>query len=147
MSEAVRRALGERSTIEPKGRALLPVRSMSLSPSRSTALGPLRVPAEAIQAHTRAPIAICAQAVLGAIALVGQGHADVVLPSGQVRPLSLFLMTIAASGERKSAVDRLALRAIYNYEEELRAAYRADTENLKSDKPSGKHSRLRRKLR
>jgi hypothetical protein len=54
-----------------------------------------------------------------------------VLPSGQVRPLSLFLMTIAASGERKSAVDNLALRAIYKYEEKLRAAYRADMEQFK----------------
>jgi hypothetical protein len=40
-------------------------------------------------------------------------------------------MTIAASGERKSAVDNLALRAIYKYEEKLRAAYRADMEQFK----------------
>ena len=40
-------------------------------------------------------------------------------------------MAIAASGERKSAVDNLALRAIYKYEEKLRTAYRADVEQFK----------------
>lgn len=133
MSEAIRRALGERSTVEPEGPRPLTRPVDEPEPFPLTALGPLCVAAEAIQAHTRAPIAICAQAVLGAVALVGQGHADVVLPSGQVRPLSLFLMTIAASGERKSAVDRLALRAIYDYEEKLRTAYRADVEQFEID--------------
>ncbi|MBX2806148.1 MAG: DUF3987 domain-containing protein [Hyphomicrobiales bacterium] len=126
MSEAVRRVLDQRSTFEHEGPRPLARPIDEPEPFPLAALGPLRLPAEAVQAHTRAPIAICAQAVLGALALVGQGHADVVLPSGQVRPLSLFLMTIAASGERKSAVDSLALRAIYDYEEKLRAAYRAD---------------------
>jgi hypothetical protein len=55
-----------------------------------------------------------------AVALVGQAHADVALPSGQTRPLSLFLLTVAASGERKSAVDALALGPIYKCEAVLR---------------------------
>ena len=130
MSEAVRWALGERTTIEPEGPRPLTRPVDEPEPLPLAALGPLRVPTEAIHAHTRAPIEICAQAVLGAIALVGQGHADVVLPSGQLKPLSMFLMTIAGSGERKSAVDRLALHAIYDYEEELRAAYRVDISNF-----------------
>ncbi len=133
MSEAVRRALGERSILEPEGPRPLTRLVDEPDPFPVTALGPLQVPAQAIQAHTRAPIEICAQAVLGAIALVGQGHADVVLPSGQRRPLSLFLMTIAASGERKSAVDGLALRAIYDHEEMLRTAYRAEVGQFEID--------------
>lgn len=95
-------------------------------PFPTKALGDLSSAALAIEAHTRAPIAICGQSVLGAAALVGQAHADVVLPTGQPRPTSLFLMTIAGSGDRKSAVDRLALGAIYNREQELRDAHRME---------------------
>ena len=90
------------------------------------ALGNLSSAAEAIEAHTRAPIAICAQAVLGATALVVQAHADVALPTGQSRPTSLFLMTIAGSGDRKSAVDSLALQPIYAREQELREAHKTE---------------------
>jgi hypothetical protein len=41
-----------------------------------------------IQDKTRAPIAICGQSVMAAATLVTQGHADVRLPTGQLRPLS-----------------------------------------------------------
>jgi hypothetical protein len=72
MSEAVRKALGERSTVELEGPRPLARTVDEPEPFPLAALGPLRVPAEAIQAHTRAPIEICAQAVLGAIALVAR---------------------------------------------------------------------------
>lgn len=134
MLEAVKQAFKNRETVEPEGPRPLVRPVEAPEPFPVGALGPLRVPAQAIQSHTRAPIEICAQAVLGAVALVGQAHADVVLPSGQARPLSLFLMTIAASGERKSAVDRLALRSIYDYEEDLRAAHRADVKQFEIEK-------------
>lgn len=91
------------------------------------ALGPLKHAAESVEAHTRAPIAICAQSVLGAAALGCQAHADVALPTGQARPTSLFLMTIAGSGERKSAVDGLALKPIYAREQELRDSHKIET--------------------
>lgn len=90
------------------------------------ALGPLRFAVDAIEAHTSAPVAICAQSALGALALVGQAHANVMLPSGQAKPLSLFLLTVAASGERKSAVDSHALKPVFDREAELRAAYQQD---------------------
>lgn len=93
------------------------------------ALGSLTLAAQAIEAHTRAPIAICAQAVLGAVALVGQAHCDVTLPSGQQRPLSLMLLTIAGSGERKSAVDGLALRAVYEREKQLHARFASEIQS------------------
>lgn len=96
-------------------------------------LGPLRDPALAIQEYTRAPLAICAQAVLGAVAVAGQAHADVILPSRQTKPLSLLILSIAASGERKSAVDRLALRPIYEYEHYLHEAHKVDSEVYEAD--------------
>ena len=90
------------------------------------ALGPLLEPAaRAIHDKTQAPMAICGQSVLAAAALAGQGYADLQLPTGEVRPLSLFLITVAESGERKSAVDDLALAPIVHWEGQLREKYEA----------------------
>ena len=90
------------------------------------ALGALRGPVEAIQSRTQAPIAICAQSALAAVTLAVQAHADVLLPTDATVPLSQFFLTIAESGERKSAVDNLALAAIREYEVELHSRYDAD---------------------
>ena len=133
MAEVIRNALNRRAPhlAEPPRPLCRPVGAPE--PFPVDALGPLKAPALAIQAHSKAPVAICAQAVLGAAALVAQAHADVVLPTGQARPISLFLLTIAASGERKSAVDSLALGAIYERETELRDIYRAETKAFEQD--------------
>lgn len=66
----------------------------------------------------RAPLAICAQSVLGAAALAVQAHADVFLDGRRV-PLCVFLMTLAESGERKSAIDRTALYPVLRREKRL----------------------------
>lgn len=66
----------------------------------------------------RAPLPICAQSVLGAAALAVQAHADVML-DGRRTPLSLFLLTLAESGERKSAIDRPALYPVLRREKRL----------------------------
>ncbi len=58
-----------------------------------------------------APIATCAHYLLAATSLAVQGHADVYIPfADKTVPISLYLATIAASGERKSSVDSKALR-------------------------------------
>lgn len=68
-------------------------------------LGPLRAAVEAAHRETQAPIAIAAQSALAAASLAVQGHANVETLSSY-RPLSLYCITIAGSGERKSTVDR-----------------------------------------
>ncbi|MBB1493303.1 DUF3987 domain-containing protein [Paracoccus sp. MC1854] len=68
-------------------------------------LGPLRAAVEAAHRETQAPIAIAAQSALAAASLAVQGHANVETLGGY-RPLSLYCITIAGSGERKSTVDR-----------------------------------------
>ena len=65
------------------------------------ALGPVLGPAAtAIAGLAQAPAAIAAQSVIGSTALVTQAHADIQLPHGKVVPTSLFLATIADSGDR-----------------------------------------------
>lgn len=123
MAEAARAAVIDRKTPTREGPRPLVREIPEAEPYPVEALGAIRTAVEAIHEHTRAPLAICAQSVLGALALVGQAHADVRLPTGELKPLSLFLLTVGASGERKSAVDRYALQPIYDRETELRAFY------------------------
>lgn len=101
----------------------------------------LRSGVEAIQRRTQAPYALCAHAVLGAAALAVQAHADVELPTGEINPTSLFLMTIAESGERKSACDNLAQRGIVQRERELREAYDEDDRHYKNSKEAWEKAR------
>jgi hypothetical protein len=79
----------------------------------------LAASARAIQARTQAPLALCAQAVLAAAAIAAQAQADVVLPDGRRRPLSLALLSVAAPGERLESVVELALRALRAEERQL----------------------------
>ncbi len=76
--------------------------------------------ARAFQAKTQAPTDICANAVLAVAALAAQAHADVQLPTGETKPLSLYLVTVARSGERKTSVDSLASVPVRQREADLR---------------------------
>ena len=99
------------SAPEPLRRPLPPAPDYPLD-----ALGPLLGDAaRRIHCVVQAPAAICGQSLLAAASLAVQAHADVNL-SGSVEPLSLWHVTIAASGERKSAADRWALAAHYAHE-------------------------------
>jgi Protein of unknown function (DUF3987) len=71
-----------------------------------------------IHDRVQAPIAICGQSVLAAVTLAVQAHADVVLPigRGQEKPLSGYFVTVAASGERKSACDTEGVWPIRKHE-------------------------------
>jgi hypothetical protein len=105
-------------TREPLRRGLPPS-----APYPVDALGPLLAPmVYQLRAVVQVPEALCAQAVLAAAALAVQGHANVEI-DGRVYPLSLFLVSIGESGERKRAVDHWALRVHKAHEEQLHYAY------------------------
>ena len=88
------------------------------------ALGPIMSEAAAgIADKVQVPVAIAAQAVLAAASLAAQAHADVLLPFGQRRPVSLFFVTIAGSGDRKTTADNEALWPIKEREKALRDEY------------------------
>ena len=78
---------------------------------------------EAIVDIVQIPMSIAAQSVLGACALVAQTRLMIEMPTREVAPCSLFLFTVAASGDRKSSCDKLALGPVYEYERELRQHY------------------------
>lgn len=81
------------------------------------ALGPLRAAVEAVQGMTQAPVAIPAQSALAVASLAVQAFADVQTLGG-TRPLSVFALTIARSGERKSACDAPLMTALRDHERE-----------------------------
>jgi len=91
------------------------------------ALGPLRPAVEAVQGLTQAPIAIPAQSALAVASLAVQGFADVETLGG-TRPTSLFALTVARSGERKSACDAPLIASLREHERREAKAYR---ENLR----------------
>lgn len=69
------------------------------------------------------PQALAAQSVLAASALATQGHAGLQF-DGRNYPLSLYLITVAASGDRKTAADRSALLPARQWEREQWQHYR-----------------------
>ena len=77
------------------------------------ALGPtLGEAAQAIAQDVQAPDALAGGSVLAAASLAVSPLSNVYMPHGQRAPLSLFIITGAASGDRKSATDAVACYAI-----------------------------------
>jgi len=87
-------------------------------------LGPRLADAvRAIERKTMAPTELGVSSVLAAVSLAAQGVGNVVLRGGKVVPLSLFLLAIAETTERKSSVDGYAISPVEAYERELAEVY------------------------
>ncbi len=117
------RAAGEQMEPQPLFRECEPGQEFP-----TDALGkPLAAAVRAIVDIVQCPSAIAAGSILGALSLACQAHADVVLPIGSGRPvpLSLFLVTVAESGERKSSADELAMKPVAAFERELASEHSA----------------------
>ncbi len=95
------------------------------------ALGSLRDAVEAVQGQTLAPVAIPAASALAVASLAVMGHADVQTLGGP-RPVSLYALTIAQSGERKSSCDALLMAALRAHEKEQTKEQHAEVENWKN---------------
>jgi putative DNA primase/helicase len=89
--------------------------------------------AQALHETVKAPLALCCQSVLAASAFVAQSHFDVLLPWGDRKPLSLFLLTAADSGERKSAIDDVVLGAAKAQEKLEMASYLIEFDRYKAE--------------
>jgi len=97
-------------------------------------LGPA---ARAINDRVQAPIAMCGQSVIAVVALAVQGHANVLLPigpQGQARPLSCYFVSVASTGERKSACDREAMWPVGRREMALREEHDRAAPDYQNDR-------------
>jgi Protein of unknown function (DUF3987) len=80
-----------------------------------------------ICAKVQCPVGLAANSVLAAAALACQAHVNVPSLSGGSGPVSLFAITVAKSGERKSSADSLAMQPIKAWEQDrVKEAREAD---------------------
>jgi hypothetical protein len=93
------------------------------APYPVASLGPLAEAVQAVQGQTQAPMAIPAQSALAVASLAVQGFADVETLGGYSPP-SLYCLTIAQSGERKSTCDAMLMAALRTFEREQAAEQR-----------------------
>ncbi len=89
----------------------------------------LRNAAMSLQRIIQAPDAISAQSVLGAASLACQPYANISM-DGRELPLSLFMITIAESGDRKSGTDKIALKPICDWQKMLFNTYREENKTF-----------------
>jgi hypothetical protein len=87
--------------------------------------------ARAIESMILCPMACAANSVLAVASLAAQGQANVILPIGQGKPapLSLYLLTVLDSGERKSSADGMALKPVRDTEREIAELENAARQN------------------
>ncbi len=71
-----------------------------------------------VAGFVKAPLPMVASSALAALSLAAQAHVDVKRAEKLHGPCSLFLLTIADSGERKSTCDGFFTSPIRNYQEE-----------------------------
>lgn len=90
--------------------------------------------AMAIESMIQCPMACAANSVLAVASLAAQGRANVILPIGQGKPapLSLYLLTVLDSGERKSSADSMALKPVREMERELAENERSERRNFEA---------------
>ena len=87
------------------------------APYPEQALGALLPTVMAVHKSTQAPIAIAAASALATASLAVQGFADVETLGGR-RPTSLYFLTIAKSGERKSSCDAPFIAGLRQHEKD-----------------------------
>lgn len=69
------------------------------------------------------PIPIAVSVALGALSAAAQAHFDVSRDENQISPISLSLITIAESGERKTSTDKPFARCFHEWEINQRKEY------------------------
>lgn len=81
----------------------------------------------------KAPVAMVAGSAIGALSLAAQAHFNVQRAKRLEGPISIFAMTIADSGERKSTCDNFFTSAIREYEDEQSNALKPDQHKYEAD--------------
>ena len=84
---------------------------------------------EEVQTFVQAPVELVAASALTALSIAGQQLADVRRDNGLCGPVSLFLLSVAESGERKSSVDGHFMQPIRERERVSREASTGEIAN------------------
>jgi hypothetical protein len=108
------------------------------------ALGPLGEAAQSLADGAQVAPAMAGQSLLAAAALLCQSVANVRSLDGSSKPMSLFALTVALSGDGKDAADRIALRPVHDHQREAGRAFalvqaehdRAEATRKRGDPPA-----------
>jgi len=80
------------------------------------------------------PVPVVAQSVLGYMSATAQGEVDVLITPGlKPKPVSLFLLTGAVSGDRKTTTDNLVNAPLHAYDRQQQKEYDEKMAKYKSD--------------
>jgi putative DNA primase/helicase len=71
-----------------------------------------------VQSFVQAPVALVAASALSALSIAAQAHVDVARAEKLVGPVSLYMLSVAESGERKSTCDGHFTKTIHDYDRE-----------------------------
>ncbi|WP_237067881.1 YfjI family protein [Microbulbifer guangxiensis] len=113
-------------TDSPESRAGLSFKPKEKFPAEALG-GVLGAAAIEIAEAVQAPVELAAQSILGVASLASQRIGNVIHPETRATiPLSLFLLSLADSGDRKTACDRMASVGIKEYEHELYKVYQQE---------------------
>ncbi len=116
-----------------RARTLLAARKEADNAYPLDALGPLTEVAREIANGVQCSPALAGQSVLAAAALLIQGVANVRGADGRAKPLSVYALTIAQSGDGKDSADGVAFHAIREWQRDATNAYRRIMARLGKD--------------
>jgi hypothetical protein len=99
---------------------------------------------EAMEDITQAPIAFAGQSLLSIASLCVQDIANVQTLSGSYCPLSLYMLTLGKSGERKSSCDKILMKSIMDLQHELskETAKKVEAYKMAKDLWTNKHDNI-----
>lgn len=105
------------------------------------ALGPLADVCQYVSSDGQVNSAIIGQSLLATASLITQALYDVETPAGR-RPLSLYCLTIAESGDGKSVAESVALNAVRKHEKAAHEQYKRELE-LNNERKKDEKEELR----
>ncbi len=112
----------------------------SISPNQEKLAYPLHALPEKIRdaviefsSHAKAPIPLICSSALATVSLAAQAYIDVRRDEVLENPVSLFMLTIADSGERKSTCDKHFMRVVRDYEDQQEKLFKPEKDNYVAD--------------
>lgn len=102
--------------------------------------GLMQQAAAAIAEHVQVPTALAGFAVLSAVAHVAQRITDAEIPQVGRKPCSLFLLSLADSGDRKSSAFDAASRPVAQMETEARQRHKQKADEITKQAAAAKKS-------
>lgn len=93
----------------------------------------IRAAVKEVAGYIQAPLALVAASALGAVSIATQGLVDVARSDKLTGPISLYLLTIAESGERKSSADGFFSKPIHEWVSEAKKELEPELARYRSE--------------